>query len=344
RSGISLRVFGILRSCFQNGMGAKQFSDALRVQHLCHYDNLHLQYLQFLQGRRIIAEWPRDQIFLPFLPFDDTSLDGFHGFVPSSQWLRDMYDQFMEEHASEINQHTAMLSGEICTIDHSHKITKHVLKANGVQLWCGLLTVTNEKGEIRVCDLVATKSHSQFELALTRMRQSLDTYGHCQPTLFYTDNMSDKQFLKTSFPSLQENIVAVEKYAHLEQLVVPTGVSIFVKESSLAIDQAIFTIIDQVNENNPITVGFDAEWNVDLSQAVQCEGHARTAVIQIAFENRVYILKIGQLLAAGSFPMHLRSFLSSPYIRKVGRLVDVDLHHLQVESHSPVPFVGGLDL
>jgi len=120
RSGLSNDVFSWMRSCFQNGMGSKQFSDALRVQHLLKHDERHLQYLQYLM-RHALSGWVGEK-YETFLPFDDTSLDGPHGFVPSSQWLRDMYDTFMEEHSSHFNQHMSMLSGEICAIDHSHKV------------------------------------------------------------------------------------------------------------------------------------------------------------------------------------------------------------------------------
>lgn len=53
RSGISITLAGWMRSCFQNGMGARQFSDALRVQHLLKYDELQLQYLDLLAGRAL---------------------------------------------------------------------------------------------------------------------------------------------------------------------------------------------------------------------------------------------------------------------------------------------------
>ncbi len=122
RSGMSLRLYHLMRSCIQSGMGAKQFSDAVRVQHLRKHDLTHLQYLHYLHGRRRVAEWPTGQHFSPFLSFDDVSLDGYHGFIPSSQWFRDMYDRGVEEHMSDIDQHTSMLSGEICAIDHSHKV------------------------------------------------------------------------------------------------------------------------------------------------------------------------------------------------------------------------------
>jgi hypothetical protein len=109
-----------MRSCFQNRIGAKQFSDALRIQHLEAYDELNLQYLNYLARRRSISSL--GEKYEVFLPYNDYSSKGPHGFVLSSQWLRDMYDQFIEENQDRLNQHTGMLSAEICAIDHSHKV------------------------------------------------------------------------------------------------------------------------------------------------------------------------------------------------------------------------------
>jgi hypothetical protein len=120
RSGMSKCLFSFMRSCFQNGMGPKQFADALCVQHLLKYDELQLQYLHSLTACKL-DHWTGRKYY-PFLPFDDSSYNGFHGFIPSSQWLRDMYDKFIEDHRQHFNQHTAMLSAEICALDHSHKV------------------------------------------------------------------------------------------------------------------------------------------------------------------------------------------------------------------------------
>ena len=102
-------------------MGAKQFSDALQVQHLEMYDELTLQYLNYLAHQQSISGMQGEK-YEAFLPYDDYSSKGPHGFVPSSQWLQDMYDQFIEENQDHLNQHTGMLSAEICAIDHSHKV------------------------------------------------------------------------------------------------------------------------------------------------------------------------------------------------------------------------------
>ena len=64
-------------------MGAKQFSDALLMQHLLQYDKLHLQYLDFLTHHcQDLAKFTNIK-YKSFLSFDDTSPDGYHGFAPS---------------------------------------------------------------------------------------------------------------------------------------------------------------------------------------------------------------------------------------------------------------------
>lgn len=121
RSAISKPLFHWLRSCFRNGMGAKQFSDALRVQHLLRYDMIQLQYLRYLSSRKSNGSLA-GRIYQTFLPFGDTSPNGPCGFVPSATWLRDVYDNYIESKSHHINQHTSMLPANICAIDHSHKV------------------------------------------------------------------------------------------------------------------------------------------------------------------------------------------------------------------------------
>jgi hypothetical protein len=147
--------------------------------------------------------------------------------------------------------------------------------------------VTNEKGEIRTCNLVATKAQSQYELALTRMRQSLSLYGHTQPLIFYTDNMADKPFLERSFPSLQNDVVPKEKYSDLEPFEIP-HVEILPKDSVLSINDAARSILDDVPQDEGcLIIGFDSEWNVNPSGL-----RSKTAIIQIAYQNRVYVLQV----------------------------------------------------
>ncbi|XP_006463078.1 hypothetical protein AGABI2DRAFT_119897 [Agaricus bisporus var. bisporus H97] len=318
----------------------------LRVQHLLAYSNLQLQYLLHVESRRESMDRWSGQKFSNFKPFEDTSSTGRHGYTPSSEWLRDMYDNFLEAHQHEINQHMSMLSGDICAIDHSHKVTKHVARVNGEQVFTGLLTVTNSLSEIRICNFVATKSHSQFIDALSRMQESLTLYGHKQPTIFYTDNMNDKQLLESTFPSLQNDVVPIENYAHLPAFEIPDDVQVFVKNGVQSINDAISTILSDVPEDgSELVVGFDSEWNVDVTPQGFVRSSGQTAVVQIAFKKRVYVLQISDMINSGSLPNQLELLLSNPHIRKAGRSVNGDLIALQKAFRRPAgAFCGALDL
>ncbi|KAF7323784.1 3'-5' exonuclease domain-containing protein [Mycena kentingensis (nom. inval.)] len=348
RSALSKHAFGVVRSCFQHGMGSAQVSDLIRMQHLRRYDELRLLYLQlklkemqFSMGGEISSD------AYEVLPdFEDRSSQGFHGFTPSGQWIRDVYDKFIESHRATLNQHTAMLSGRVCAIDHSHKLAKHVFKVDGVPIFTALLTVTNEKGEIVVCVFVATKSHSQFDDALRRLAHDLTVYGHGLPEVFYTDNMVDKAMLEKIFPSLLEAVVPIDKYSHLPSLTTPDFVrNPTVLDSETSINNAMQAILDDVPEAGNIVVGFDSEWNVDMTQYGRFGGHSPPAVVQIAYKDAVFILKVGEMLSRAMLPVKLVNLLQHSQVIKAGRQVNGDLGRLATACNRPPgDFRGGLDL
>ncbi|KAG6808759.1 hypothetical protein H0H92_002998 [Tricholoma furcatifolium] len=341
RSGLSWRAFGVVRSCIQRGMGTSEVAEMFRMQHLRRYDELRLQYLYTKVSQMNIP----CQTYTPFLPFTDTSDQGFHGFTPSGQWFRDVYDDVIEGYRDTLNQHTAMLSGRVCAIDHSHKIAKHIFKVNGVPIFTALLTVTNELGEIRVCLFVATKSHSQYSDALKNMSKDLARFGHDQPALFYTDNMSDKGMLESIFSSLLEDVVAVEKHSHLPLFALPSSIVPQVLHSVSEINNTMRSILDDISPSGPIVVGFDSEWNVDVGSSGRIVGHDPPSVIQIAYKTQVYILQISEMLASRQLPHELINLLYDDKVMKVGRLVNGDLRQLALATgHQSTAFKGGLDL
>ncbi|KAG6848087.1 hypothetical protein H0H93_003468 [Arthromyces matolae] len=341
RSALSNRAFGVVRSCIQRGMGTVGVAEMLRVQHLHRYDQLRLQYLHMKVADMQLLH---SDDYIPFPSFDDRSENGFHGFTPSAHWIRDLYDDVMEGHRDTLNQHTAMLSGRVCAIDHSHKIAKHVFKVEGVPIFTALLTVTNEKGEIRVCVFVATKSHAQFIDILRKMSEDLTLYGHTQPEVFYTDNLADKGMLESIFTSLLNDVIAVEKYSHLPTFTLPSSSIITLKTAS-EINNVIRSILDTVPQSGNLVVGYDSEWNVEISAAGHITGHGPPAVIQIAYETKVYVLQIGEMLAQKRLPHELLNFLRNKQVIKAGKSVNGDLRQLAMAAGcDPSSFQGGLDL
>ena len=341
RSAIHTPLLSLQRSLFHKGLGAQQFAKIIHVQHLRRFDFLQIQYLEMIDAMRINSPW-KNSTFEAFSAFNDPL--GYSGYVPSSRWFRDVYDSYIELHLPRINQYTSMLTGRIVAIDHSHKVTKHIIVVNGVPVFIGLLTVTNEYGEIRVMALVATKSHAQFEVALIRMREALTIYGHTQPELFYTDNLADKGFLEKCFPSLLKDVQPVDKFSKLPLFTMPSEVTIHVKSTATQIQTALATIQEQLIHlpaEKQIVVGLDLEWNVDMTP-----GHAKqgkTAVISLAHDNHVYVFQIARL-HGNHFPVSLRNFLTESRILKVGRGIKGDLQRLQKESGYGTPFTGWIDL
>ena len=107
--------------------------------------------------------------------------------------------------------------------------------------------------------------------------------------------MSDKGFLEKSFPSLRTGVIPVEEYGDLEEYCLPPNVEIAVKSEPSSINAAMETILDDVPSDDPdaqIIIGFDSEWNIEVSVGGRVHERGHTSIVQIAYKNRVYILQV----------------------------------------------------
>lgn len=253
------------------------------------------------------------------------------------------------------------------------QVIKHVARAEGEKIFNGLLTVTNENGEIRTCHLVTTTGHAQTSLAINGLSESLDIYGNRQPEVMFTDNPpGDKQLLENSFrSSLLDGVVPVEAYEHLEKLTIPPNTTIHVKKTRDEINAVCQGIIDDLgtSADNHLVVGFDSEWNVEFRADGRYQHHGPTAVIQLAYKDCVYLLQVclqklslcfdsgandlilrvmhqmGDVLSSGRLPIYLKLLLENRDIWKVGRNVGVDFRHLQMAAPAAnIKFASGMDL
>lgn len=110
-----------------SGMGSKQFADAVRVQAMRRFDEMHLRYLWGIHYRRKNPSVRDPKTYMAFPDFSDKTPDGFHGYTPSSHLLREIYDAFIEDHEAELDQHQAMRSLDIGSLDHCHKVCNLVM-------------------------------------------------------------------------------------------------------------------------------------------------------------------------------------------------------------------------
>ncbi|KAJ7351607.1 hypothetical protein DFH08DRAFT_935178 [Mycena albidolilacea] len=343
RGAMAKPVFEMMWTVFHYGLGSKQFSNSLQVLHRLHFDKLHTQYLDgvIAWAKAYPEKMPQDQplVFTEFSSFGDPK--GYSRFVPSSSWLRMMYDVYIEEHGAAMDQQAAMKSLRLGAIDHHYKTTKQIMKINGESVFAATLTLTNEFGEARVLAFAATSAHNEFESALQKVKQNLDLYGLSQPEAIFTDNpAADKQFLENIFDSLTKHVVPVEKYPGMEHFDLPDGVDIRISRSAAEIENELAKIMHDLNTDDPedkLVVGFDAEWNVDTT----LRASHPTAIIQIAYKSWVNIFQIGHFKR--KLPMALINFLSTGQIIKAGRAIKQDLSRLEEETNHG-SFCGAVDL
>jgi hypothetical protein len=318
-------------------MGAKQFADTLNILHRQQHEQLEVDYLRTVTAQLVEGQ---EMIYSPFPSFEEGCAH-----APSAHFCRDLYDKYMEEIEPYLDQHNSLLSTRGLAIDHSHKITKHIAKLKGESVFSGLLTMTNEFGEIRICDLVPSKAHSQFEIALKRMSESIAKYGLEPPKIIFTDNMADKPMLEAHFPSLKTGVQPV-RHDNLVPLELPEDIEILICSTPFQVRTAAFSLIDALKDSDStLVVGLDTEWNVDLdARRNGVPDRRQTAVMQLAHGSTIYIILLTQLIESSSVPPQLISLLANPQIIKVGKSVNSDLKFLQEDLGSDSPFVGGQDI
>jgi hypothetical protein len=127
------------------------------------------------------------------------------------------------------------------------------------------------------------------------MRESLHLYSHDQPSVFYTDNMADKDFLETCFSSLWENIVLVEKYSDLEPLIIPSDIQISILKSTNKINaamQSILLLLPDDDTKGVVVAALNSEWNVEVSEHGFVTGQGQAAVLQVAVGKHIYVIQV----------------------------------------------------
>ncbi|KAI9461358.1 hypothetical protein HD554DRAFT_2041439 [Boletus coccyginus] len=188
------------------------------------------------------------------------------------------YDELQVQYLELI--YTCMLA-----IDHSFKIIKWLGKVGSASLFTALHTTTNEHAEICSILFMMMKGHDHFILNLCQIGQSLKMFGHNDVQAVFMDNVcDDKDEVQQTFPSLLKDIEPIPSHTHQINL--------------------YFNIImnHQSPENLNVMVAFDMEWPMDLDTGV----HDLIALIQIAYQSTIYLIKYAILDAYATFLVHFQ--------------------------------------
>ncbi|KAI0683211.1 hypothetical protein BC835DRAFT_1311178, partial [Cytidiella melzeri] len=349
RCALSDQLAGLLRHCFQRGIGPSPFSDMIRKLHVRHYEQRQLEYLQAVSLRMSSGLFMFTVSFQRFRAWDDPS--GYAGFVPSPSFFAGFYNYLIEKHTIAMDQHMSMLSARILSVDHSHKVPKHLGKVNGKSVCGALHSTVHEFNELRGVVLTPNKAHDQFMPILAEIPHSLRLYGHDGVELIFTDNVrADKAELEHAIPSLKSNIDPVLPVSTLAPLEIPDGWTVFDLESDYRMRNFMNTVMEDLQvlpEHATLTLAMDMEWSVNCSAGMI---HRKVAILSVAYLNSIYLLHMTPYLRDDGrlqLPPVLLSILRSPRIKKTGVNIKGDLTQLFHDcgySSKDIPFSGAIKL
>ncbi|PPQ85721.1 hypothetical protein CVT24_001668, partial [Panaeolus cyanescens] len=200
RSGLSREVVTLLRVSNQHKMGPHGVRALLLEAHTQRFNRLLLQYLEVVlervTGRETALKGTVGTQTTLHAFTIETKMRGFgdfgdptryNGIVPSEDYLTEVLNREIEADEINANQHTACLPIDQLAIDDSHKVNKHVAKADGIPIFGALWTAMDSKYIIAQA-LTLTKAHDERLGPLRSLAGSVDKYGYEPPKVVFSDD------------------------------------------------------------------------------------------------------------------------------------------------------------
>jgi len=225
-------------------------------------------------------------------------------------------------------------------IDASYKEPKHLCQYHGQNVFKGLITATNEFGEIRLQFHVVTDDHEQFKAAFSAFSKTIQEYGQPEVELLSTDNVAgDRNFYLGILPSLRQSQTRVDALAataeHNDDNQLPDCT--YEEDSASTFDDnrdivtAINSLEQELNSRHEgkHVIGLDAEWNVEMDARGFPTHVGKLALIILAYQEKdsgatkALLLRVHR--CGGRLPSQLLSFLKREDTTFVGVNIGGDI-------------------
>ena len=93
-----------------------------------------------------VQRFPTEPQFKPFPSFGSRGINGYNGFVPSRQYLRNVFVAAVQGDSHIFDNLMALnANGDVMSADDSFKVTKRMYKVRKVKMCAGLFTVMNNR-------------------------------------------------------------------------------------------------------------------------------------------------------------------------------------------------------
>ena len=204
------------------------------------------------------------------------------------------------------------------------------------QVFKGLVTATNEYGEIRIQFYVVTDGHDQMESAIQAFLATTNAYGQRPLDLIFSDNpAADDEWFKSQIPSIQASQDRLDEATSTENAsnadADPIDLShVTVSRGATAINSSSAAIQSLIGNGSSVAISIDAEWRVLKNAHGYITGPDKMAVIIAAYSDpeggtvRVHIFQVYEFKGR-SLPIQLMNLITDERIKKVGVNVGGDL-------------------
>ena len=239
--------------------------------------------------------------------------------------------------------------------DVSYKEAKHLGKYHGESVFKGLVTATNEVGEIRIQFHVVTDGHDQMLDSIQKFLQTVTEYNQAAPKILTTDNVpGDKPFLLSSFPSLQAQQDAFDN--GIQQPHTATDPECVLDASRYALCTSVAEMNSKVQAARDVVNGLpkgqrvmsvDCEWDVHRHERTgMVMGSGMVAIIQLSYrlvaDGDVHALVLQ--VHGKALPWAVKALFTDPNITFTGRNIAGDFARIGKDFKVKNPPVHVVDL
>jgi hypothetical protein len=189
KAGLDKKVIDLMRPLIDKGVRPEEISDLLLEMHSKEHSRCNIRYEEDSSYKNDFRFGYKE-----YSEFDDVL--AYRGMVPSGRYLKSAYVKFHSTIRRHLANEVKKRGAERLSIDVSYKSAKHMCQYKGEPIFKGLLTATNEYGEIRIQFHVISDSHEQMNAAFESFLKTTNEYGYPDLKLITTDNPAkDRAYL-----------------------------------------------------------------------------------------------------------------------------------------------------
>ena len=290
RAGVDKKLTIKLRQDVDQGKGFDRISKDLLEMHTERYTDSHLEYENSIK-ERIDGNFDNGKHYQRFSAFGDKKL--YRGLVPDGHYLQHVFELDHESIRSHLTKEVKKRGASTLHWDVSYKEAKHICRVRGKAVFKGLVTATNEIGEVRIQFHVFTDSHEQMKAALEAFHHTTQSLGQPPVKYFWTDNPTgDKGYFLEQIPSVRTRQDQLDELCNKDNAKSATTTSS--RLPSYDYDSIDVNLISSKTECNQKlnamkilmrddTIGLDVEWNVNRDRYGNQTSSSKIMTIQISY-------------------------------------------------------------